>query len=67
MQWFSAHVLLLSIIGNSLIPSHADAILISKKPVNSLQAEALPNSNLVITIQGLKSQRGQVCLSLFAN
>jgi len=69
MQRFSAHVLLLSVVGNLLMPSHANTISnsLSREPVNFLQAEALSNSNLLITIQGLKSQRGQVCLSLFAN
>lgn len=30
------------------------------------QAKAVSNSSLTVTINGLKSQRGQVCLSLFS-
>ncbi|WP_340094608.1 DUF2141 domain-containing protein [Nostoc punctiforme] len=69
MQWFPAHVLLLSVIGNLLIPSHTNTISnsLSKELTGSLQTQAFSNSNLLITIQGLKNQRGQVCLSLFAN
>ena len=36
-----------------------------KYSMTSSKAEALSNGNLVIMIQGLKNQRGQVCLSVF--
>lgn len=51
----------------SLLPAGVTSINLSREFMTSSKTEALPNSNLVITVQGLKSQRGQVCLSLFAN
>ncbi len=51
----------------SLLPAGVTSVSLSREVMTSSKAKALSNSKLLITIQGLKSQRGQVCLSLFAN
>lgn len=52
MQRWLGGVLVLSIVGHLAVPS---------------TAEVTKNSNLTVAIDGLKSQRGQVCLTLFSN
>ncbi len=52
MQRFAASLLLMSVIGNLIVSS---------------SARAVANSNLTVSINGLKNQRGQVCLSLFSS
>ncbi len=52
MKRFSFALILVAIVGNFTVFTDAKA--------NS-------NTNLVITIQGLKNQRGRVCLSLYSN
>lgn len=51
MKRFSAHALLLTIVGTLAITSYANA--------------TTSNSSLTVTVGGLRDQRGQVCLSLF--
>ncbi len=48
----SASLLLLAVLGNIMVSS---------------SAKAVPTSTLSVTVSGLKNQRGQVCLSLFAS
>jgi len=52
MQRFSARILLLAVLGNLVLLPNATATI---------------NSNLSITIDGLRNQKGQVCLSLFSS
>jgi uncharacterized protein (DUF2141 family) len=52
MQRFRAKILFLAAMGNLVF---------------SANARAISNSDLTITINGLKNPRGQVCLSLFSN
>ncbi len=51
MQRFSAFVVLLATIGNFMMITKANAD---------------PNRSLTVTVSGLRNQKGQVCLSLFA-
>lgn len=52
MQRFSAHVLTLAVVGSLVL---------------SPDANAISNSNLTVTVSGLRNQKGRVCFSLFAD
>jgi uncharacterized protein (DUF2141 family) len=52
MQRFSARVLLLAALGNLVFFPNATATT---------------NSNLTVSIEGLRNQKGQICLSLFSS
>lgn len=51
MRRLTTHALLLAMVGSSAIALHANAAA---------------NSSLTVTINGLRNQKGQVCLNLFS-